>query len=137
MLKKFNVLLFRRLSLWSFCILLLTAHTACQKRDQVIAGVSIPIPREMNNVPDKSFDPIPGFEDGQASFQGKVAPGEIFTFYQENMAARRWIPDARFVDQKDRIVYTKGNRVVLIRYEENPDGTTILTILVGSLKPTK
>ncbi len=117
------------------CILLLI--TGCQRRDAVIAGLDIPIPEKMTKNPDKVFDPIPGFEDGQASYQGKVPPMEIFTFYQEVMGAKGWQPTARFSNGKDRIAYTKGNRIALIQYNENPDGTTVLTVMVGTQDPPK
>jgi hypothetical protein len=113
------------------CILMLTVF-GCQQRTEVIAGEDIPIPEKMTKNPDKAIEPIPGFEEGQVSYQGKVTPAEIFTFYQEVMAAKGWQPTARFADKKDRIAYTKGNKLVLIRYEEIPNGPTILTILVGT-----
>jgi hypothetical protein len=113
------------------CILMLTVF-GCQRRiTEVIAGEEIPIPDKMTKNADKAIEPVPGLDDGQVSYQGKVTPAEIFTFYQEVMAAKGWQPTARFADKKDRIAYTKGNKLVLIRYEEMPNGPTILTILVG------
>ena len=117
------------------CALLLIA--GCQRRDAVIAGVDIPIPEKMTKNPDKVFDPVPGFKDGQASYQGKVAPTEIFSFYQEVMAAKGWQPTARFSNGKDQISYTKENRLVLIRYNQDPDGSTVLTVMVGTQDPPK
>ena len=117
------------------CALLLIA--GCQRRDAVIAGVDIPIPEKMTKNPDKVFDPVPGFKDGQASYQGKVAPTEIFSFYQEVMAAKGWQPTARFSNGKDQIAYTKENRLVLIRYNQDPDGSTVLTVMVGTQDPPK
>lgn len=117
------------------CALFLIA--GCQRRDAVIAGVDIPIPEKMTKNPDKVFDPVPGFKDGQASYQGKVAPTEIFSFYQEVMAAKGWQPTARFSNGKDQIAYTKENRLVLIRYNQDPDGSTVLTVMVGTQDPPK
>ena len=111
--------------------------SGCERRDAVIAGVAIPIPSQMKKIPDKVFDPIPGFNDGQATYEGRVPPGEIFTFYQENMAARGWQPTSFMVDQKDQVTYTKGNRVCLIWDTANDDETSVLTILVGTLEPAK
>ena len=117
------------------CVLLL--GTGCQRQDAVIAGVDIPIPEKMTKNPDKVFDPVPGFKDGQASYQGKVPPMEIFSFYQEVMAAKGWQPTARFSNGKDQIAYTKENRLVLVRYNQDPDGTTVLTVMVGTQDPPK
>ena len=125
----------KQLILCLSCILLLI--TGCQRRDSVIAGVDIPIPEKMTRDPDKVFDRIPGFLDGQATYQGKVPPMEIFSFYQEVMAAKGWQPTARFSNGKDQIAYTKDNRVAMIRYNQNPEGTTVMTIMVGTQDPPK
>jgi hypothetical protein len=111
--------------------------TGCQQRNENIAGVEIPIPAKMTKNPDKVFEAVPGLTDGQVSYQGKVTPKEIFEFYQEVMAAKGWQPTARFAEHKNSIGYTKDNKVVLVRYNENPDGTTVLTVTVGSEGPPK
>jgi hypothetical protein len=108
----------------------------CQNRDEVIAGVDVPIPAEMRKIPDKGFDAIPGFEAGQASFQGRVAPGEIYRFYQEVMVARGWKPTGFFAGKKDQLAYSKGNKAILITHHENGDGSSSLTILVGPATPS-
>jgi hypothetical protein len=115
--------------------MILSFYAGCQRQDATIAGVTIPIPGEMKKLPDKMYDPIPGFEDGQASYRGRVAPGEIFTFYQENMEARGWKPTTFMGGEKDQYAYTKGNRICLVWYTRNDDGTTDLTIMVGPSRP--
>jgi hypothetical protein len=134
--KKFKQSSLQR-GLLCFACLMSLVVIGCQRRDEVIAGVDIPIPEKMTKNSDKGFDPLPGFKDGQVSYQGKITPAEIFTFYQEVMAARAWQPTARFADQKNRIAYTKANRLVLIRYDQIPDGTTVLTVMVGTQDPPK
>ena len=137
MLKKLKCSSLHRVLLWMpFIVLLIT--TGCQKRNEVIAGLEIPIPEKMTKNPDKVFDPIPGFQDGQASYQGKVTPKEIFNFYQEVMAAKGWQPTSRFAgNEQDSIGYTKGNRLLLVKYNANPDGITVLTLMVGTQDPPK
>lgn len=137
MLKKLKYSSLQHLMLWvPFILLLIT--TGCQKHNEVIAGLEIPIPEKMTKNPDKVFDPIPGFQDGQASYQGKVTPKEIFNFYQEVMAAKGWQPTSRFAgNEQNSIAYTKGNRLLLVKYNENPDGTTVLTLMVGTQDPPK
>ena len=44
---------------------LVAHHNRCQQRNEIIAGVEVPIPSKMTKSPDKAFDPIPGFKDGQ------------------------------------------------------------------------
>jgi hypothetical protein len=120
-----------------FLCLLVLANVGCQRRDEEIAGVSIPIPEKMTKVPDKGFVPLKGFEDGQVVYQGKVTRDEIFNFYQEVLAAKGWQPNTYFAAEKDRIAYTKGNRVLLVTYSPNPDGTTVLVLMVGTQYPPK
>jgi hypothetical protein len=136
MLKKINGYLTQH-GLLSVAFILLLAAAGCQQQNAEIAGLSIPIPEKMTKNPDKVFDPIPEFKDGQASYQGNVAPMAIFTFYQNVMAAKGWQPTARFSNGKDRIAYTKGNRILLVGYNQNPDGITVLTLMVGTQDPPK
>ena len=86
---------------------------------------------------DPVIDKVPGVEDGQVSYRGNVAASDIFTFYQEIMAADGWQPTAQCADKPNRIAYTKGNRLVLIRYDKTENGMTVMTILAGKQDPTK
>src|SRR4029453_4405595 len=101
---------FQRLSIYVPFILLFFAR--CTQRNEVTSGVKTPIPKKITKNTEKPIAPVPGFEAGQVSYEGKVTPAEIFTFYQEVMAAKGWQPTARFADQKDQIAYTKENRLV-------------------------
>ena len=136
MSKKFELYL-RQYGLLSLGFVLLLIIAGCQQQNAEIAGLSIPVPEKMTKNPDKVFVTIPEFKDGQASYQGNVAPTAIFTFYQHVMAAKGWQPTARFSNGKDRIAYTKGNRILLVQYNEIPDGTTVLTLMVGTQDPPK
>ena len=136
MRKKFNYSSLHLALLCLSCVVMLLV-ISCQRRDEVIAGVDVPIPDNMTKNSDTVFEPIPEFKDGQVSYQGKISPKEIFTFYQEVMAAKGWQPTARFSDQENRIAYTKGSRLVLVWYKPNPDGTTVLTVMVGTQDPPK
>jgi len=123
--------------LLSLAFILLLAAVGCQQQNAEIAGLSIPVPEKMTKNPDKVFVTIPEFKDGQASYQGNVVPMAIFTFYQHVMAAKGWQPTARFSNGKDQIAYTKGNRILLVQYNQIPDGTTVLTLMVGTQDPPK
>ena len=83
------------------CALLLIA--GCQRRDAVIAGVDIPIPEKMTKNPDKVFDPVPGFKDGQASYQGKVAPTEILVSIRKSWRLKAGNPPLVFPTGKTRV----------------------------------
>ncbi len=114
---------------------LLCFLAACQNKDATIAGVTVPIPSQMEKAPDKVFKPVAGFEDGQAAYRGKVPPSEVFNFYQENMEARGWKPTNFMVTGQNQLAYTKEGRICLVWYTPNPDGTTTLTIMIGTSKP--
>ena len=76
--------------IWVACILMLMVF-ACQRRTtEVISGIEIPIPGKMTKNTDKSFEAIPGFEDGQVSYQGKVSPSDIFYFLPGSHGGR-WL----------------------------------------------
>jgi hypothetical protein len=117
------------------CMFLATL-SGCQKKDVTIAGVDIPIPSQMKKISDKVAEAIPGYDDGQAAFQGKAAEGEIFNFYQENMEARGWKPTTFMVSKKGQLAYTKDGRICLVWYTPNSDGTTSLIIMIGTTQPT-
>jgi hypothetical protein len=136
MLKKINGYLTQH-GLLNFAFILLLAAAGCQQQNTEIAGLSIPVPENMTRNTDKVFDTIPDFKDGQASYQGNVSPMAIFTFYQHVMAAKGWQPTARFSNGKDRIAYTKGNRILLVQYNQTPDGPTVMTLMVGTQDPPK
>ena len=102
------------------CLLVL-ANVGCQRRDEEIAGSEHPHTGMTKN-PDKSFVPVKGFEDGQVSYQGKVVPAEIFTFYQETIGSKRVAAQFVVRGQKNQIAYTKVNRVALIYYTPLPTG---------------
>jgi len=127
----------RPYGLLSLAFILFLTAVGCQQQNAEIAGLSIPVPEKMNRNPDKAFATIPEFKDGQASYQGNVAPMAIFTFYQHVMAAKGWEPTARFSNGKDRIAYTKGNRILLVQYNQIPDGPTVMTLMVGTQDPPK
>lgn len=125
-------------ALLCFACLLLLASVGCERQENAeIAGVSIPIPANMTKNADQGFVPIKGFEDGQASYKGKISRDKIFTFYQEVMEAKGWKPNTFFGHQEDRLSYIKDNRVVMIASSPTPDGMTVLTVMVGTESPPK
>jgi hypothetical protein len=119
---------------WFFILLVING---CQHRDELIGGVNVPVPSEMKKILDNNFDPIPRFQAGQATFEGKVEPREIFNFYQEVMEANGWKPEGFFAGEKDQLAYTKGNKALLITYHRNFDDTSTLFLLVGPSSPVE
>lgn len=116
------------------CLFLLAVLAGCalDQRDEVIGGVALPIPRGMSKAGDQTIElTIPGFEGGQAAYQGRVAPEEIVGFYRREMPARGWTPNASLVSQGGFLAYSKDNRSVLITVANNSGGTR-LAILVGA-----
>ena len=102
-------------------------------RDEIIAGVAIPIPGGMSQAQDQRIElTIPGFGAGQAAYRGSVSPDEIVDFYQREMPARGWRSNASLVTQGGLLAYSKDSRSVLILVGRSESSTT-LAVTVGSL----
>ena len=110
----------------------LTLLYGCQRSTATISGVSVPVPEEMKKIADKDFQKIPGYNVQQATFEGKATGDVIFRFYQENMAAKGWVPNAVLGGGEGKIAYTKDNKVLLITYQTDPAGITTLVLMVGT-----
>jgi hypothetical protein len=115
-----------------FCSLSL-AGCAIEQRDEVVAGVTIPIPGGMSRATDDRVEvALPGFGGGKVTYRGNVDPEEIVAFYQREMPARGWRSNASLVTRGGMLAYTKENRSVLI-IVSSADRDTTLGIVVGSL----
>ncbi len=113
---------------------LIVPHAAAQT-NEVIAGVSIPIPPGMNRTTDQRFEmTVPGFKGGQRAYRGDVDLNEVITFYQKQMPLDGWNPYASLVAGSGLLVYTRNNQSVLIMVEEN-NGKTTLAIMIGTTNP--
>lgn len=109
--------------------------SAAAQTNEVIAGVSIPIPPGMNRTTDQRIEmTVPGFKGGQEAYQGGVDPNEVITFYQKQMPLDGWNPYASLVTGGGLLVYTRRNQSVLIMVEES-NGETTLAIMVGTTNP--
>lgn len=122
-------------------LVLILSLTGCalnhviEERDEVIAGLTIPIPRGMTRVLNLGIGlTVPGFAGEKVTYRGETSPHEIVTFYQNEMPARSWKPNASLVTQGGILAYTKDNRSVLITVDNNDSGAS-LTIVVGSMGP--
>ena len=105
------------------------------QRDEVIAGVVMPIPRGMSKTKEQRIQlSLPGYGGGQETYRGRVDVSEIIAFYQKEMPARGWKANATLVTQGGMLAYTKDNRAVLIRVGTS-GGDTTLAILVGTQGP--
>jgi hypothetical protein len=77
---------------------------------------------------------LPGFGGGQAAFGGRVTPDEILAFYQRELPARGWRPNASLVTKGGVLAYSRENKSVLIMVGEK-GSDTILTIIAGGTAP--
>lgn len=113
------------------CLIIISQSCGFRQRDEIIAGVSVPIPRGMSTAADQRAEvTLPGFGGGQAAYRGRVAPEEIIAFYQRELPARGWRPNASLVTKGGALAYSKENKSVLIMVAKH-DGDTILTVIVG------
>lgn len=101
------------------------------QRDEVIAGVTIPIPGGMSKAEDQRIElSVPGFGAAQVAYRGKVAPDKIVAFYQKEMPARGWKPNASLVTRGGLLAYSRDNKNVLIMVGQSGSDTT-LSVIVG------
>lgn len=110
--------------------------TGCSigQRDEVIAGVTVPIPGGMSRTTDQRMElTLPGFGGGQVVYKGRPDPDEIITFYQTEMPLRGWRPNASLVTRGGLLAYTKDGTTVLIAVSQN-GGDTTLGVTVGGMK---
>jgi len=104
-------------------------------RDEVVAGVTIPIPGGMSRTADQRVEiSLAGFGGGHVAYRGSAEPEEIVTFYQTEMPARGWKPNASLVTQGGLLAYSKDNKSVLIMVSKSSYDTT-LAIIVGTKGP--
>ena len=117
-------------------ILLLSAmvliFAGCSRSyDEKIAGVEIPIPRGMKKSDGAGVEvALLGFGGGQSSFRGQLEPEKVIEFYDKEMPARGWQPNAGVVSRGGMLTYAKDNRTVIIMVGGNNDAVA-MTITVG------
>jgi hypothetical protein len=117
--------------------LLLFACTVGQ-RDEIIAGIAVPIPRGMERVIEERVELLlPGLGAGRVGYRGNVAPQEVVAFYQKEMPGRGWSPNASLVTQGGFLVYSKGNQDLFIIVTHGGSGETLLGVAVGHMEPAR
>jgi hypothetical protein len=115
-----------------------------EEREEIVAGIRIPIPRGMNKSTEQRVDlALPGLEGGTVTYQGNVDPNKIVSFYQTEMPQRGWLARARLVTQGvtqgGTLAFSKDARSVLIRVSGTggatvwSSGVTVLDILVAAV----
>lgn len=104
----------------------------CNKSyDEKIGGVEIPIPRGMKKSDGVGLEvALLGFGGGQSSFRGQLGSEKVIEFYEKEMPARGWQPNAGVISKGGMLTYAKDNRTVIIMIGGNNDATT-MTVSVG------
>lgn len=111
------------------------AGCAIEQRDEIVAGVAIPIPGGMSKAANERLEVIvPGFGGAKVAYRGNVDPDEVLAFYQKELPARGWKSNASLVTRGGVLAYTKDNKNLLITVSPS-GGATTLGIVVGSINP--
>jgi len=101
-------------------------------RDEIVAGVTVPVPGGMKKAPEEKMElNFPGFSGGRAAFRGNVPPDEVVEFYKKEMSARGWRSNASLVTHGGMLAYSKDGKNVLIMIG-GAGGDTTLNLVVGS-----
>ena len=115
-----------------FLLAMIAIFAGCNKSyDEKIDGVEIPIPRGMKKSDGTGLEvALLGFGGGQSSFRGQLEAEKVIEFYDKEMPARGWQPNAGVVSRGGMLTYAKDNRTVIIMVGGNNDAVAI-TITVG------
>ena len=101
-------------------------------RDEIVAGVAVPVPGGMKKAPEEKMEiNFPGFAGGRAAFRGSVTTDEIVQFYKKEMSARGWKSNASLVTHGGMLAFSKDGKNVLITVSGS-GGDTTLNVVVGS-----
>jgi hypothetical protein len=115
-----------------FLLAMIAIFAGCNKSyDEKIGGVEIPIPRGMKKSYRTGLEvALLGFGGGQSSFRGQLEAEKVIEFYDKEMPARGWQPNAGVVSRGGMLTYAKDNRTVIIMVGGNNDAVA-MTITVG------
>ena len=101
-------------------------------RDEIVAGVTVPVPGGMRKAPEEKMEiNFPGFAGGRAAFHGSVSSDKVVEFYKKEMPARGWTSNASLVTHGGMLAYSKDGKNVLIMVSGS-GGDTTLNVVVGS-----
>jgi len=101
-------------------------------RDEIVAGVAIPVPGELKKAPEEKMEiNFPGFSGGRAAFYGSMPVDKVVEFYKKEMSARGWRSNASLVTHGGMLAYSKDGKNVLVSVSGSGNDTT-LNLVVGS-----
>jgi hypothetical protein len=114
------------LSVWSCAI-------GIGAREEILAGVVVPIPAGMSRSAEQRAGLLlPGFGAEQVTYRGWLHTDEIVSFYDEEMAARGWRPNAGLIGPGALLAYSRERQSVLIMVSQR-ETDTILAITVTDI----
>jgi hypothetical protein len=114
-------------------VLLMLASACAGSRDEIVAGVTIPVPSAMKKGAEKPVEvSIFGFGAGQASFHGSMDSAKLVEFYKKEMPARGWQENMNLRSGGAVLAYSKEGKNVLIGISKQSD-ETLLSLTVTSV----
>ena len=124
---------FARVSIGFFCLSVILSGCA-GSREETVAGVNVPVPREMTKSEGKGVElSLPGFGGGQASYHGQLDPNQVVDFYKKELPARGWKPSIGVLAHGGMLTYVKEDKSIVVMVGKDAAGTN-LTIMVGETK---
>lgn len=114
-----------------YCLSLFLAGGCGGSYDDTIAGVTVPVPKEMTRSSDKPAEvSLLGFAAGQATFHGDMSTDKIVEFYKTEMPERGWRPNMNLQSSGAVLAYSKEGKSLLVSVGKE-SGKTSLTLTVG------
>ena len=114
-------------------LLLILASACAGSREEIVAGVTIPVPSAMKKGAEKPVEvSIFGFGAGQASFHGNMDSAKLVEFYKKELPARGWQENMNLRSGGAVLAYSKEGKNVLIGISKQND-ETLLSLTVSSV----
>jgi hypothetical protein len=112
---------------------LLLCNACARSYDETIAGVTVPVPKDMKRSGEKPAEmTLLGFGAGHATFQGNMDTEKIVEFYNKELPARGWQSSMNLRSGGAMLAYSKEGKTLLIGIGRQRDMTE-LTLTVGGV----
>jgi hypothetical protein len=113
--------------------LFILASSCATSRDEMIGGVTVPVPSAMKKSAEKPLEvSILGFGAGQATFHGNMERAELVEFYKKELPAQGWQENMKLLSGGAMLAYSKDGKTLLIGISKQ-DQDTVLSLTVGGV----
>jgi hypothetical protein len=114
-------------------LLFLIASSCAGSRDEVVGGVTVPVPGAMKKGAEKPVEvSFLGFGAAQASFHGNMESAQLVEFYKKELPSRGWQENLKLLSGGAMLAYSKDGKTLLIGITSQ-EKDTVLSLTVGGV----